>query len=70
MFGRGYSEVKEKAKNKSRYVMSCNNCDYLYDDKNGEEVCNNPDVLSFDIIVDDDGRVYCHHWKTVSKKRG
>ena len=68
MFGRGYDEVKEKAKSGSKYVMSCNNCHYLYDDENKEEVCHNPDVLSFDIICDDSGRVYCHHWKTVSKK--
>ncbi len=65
MFHVGYNEVREKVGNK--YTMSCFNCEHYYQAYgDSTEMCQNPDVIKFDIIVTDTG-IYCTHWE-ISKR--
>ena len=62
IFTRGYNESRERLAKNSYYTRSCFNCDYYFQasgDK--EEVCQNPNVLQFDMVVTDNN-VYCIHW--------
>lgn len=62
IFTRGYKESRERLAKNSYYTRSCFNCDYYFQasgDK--EEVCQNPNVLQFDMVVTDNN-VYCIHW--------
>ena len=63
MFTKGYSDVRQRVEKGSRFTMSCYNCDFYYQasgDK--EEVCQNPDVLKYDMVVTDTS-IYCNRWK-------
>ena len=69
MFTRGYDECRERLAKNSYYSRSCFNCDYYYQasgDK--EEVCQNPDVLQYDMVVTENN-VYCLKWKQGSGKK-
>jgi hypothetical protein len=66
VFTRGYDHFREKLSKNPYYSRSCFNCAYFYQavgDK--EEVCQNPDVIEYDMVVDDNN-VYCVHWKPSS----
>ena len=68
LFSRGYSEIQERMSKNSVMSRSCFNCAYYYQsvgDK--EEVCQNDDVLEYDIITEGH-RVYCTLWKPCSTK--
>lgn len=63
LFTKGYGEVRKRVGKGSRYTMSCYNCDFYYQasgDK--EEVCQNPSVLEFDMILTDNN-IYCSKWR-------
>lgn len=63
LFSRGYKEVREKVAQGSKFVRSCFNCAYYFQcpgDK--EEVCQNTDVLQYDMVVEGNN-VYCLKWK-------
>lgn len=63
MFTVGYSEVRKRVSKGSKYTMSCYNCNYFYQsEEDTEEVCQNLDVLSFDMIITDT-TVYCNRWE-------
>lgn len=69
LFVRGYSPVREKLLKKSRFTMSCYNCGYYYQavgDK--EEVCQNPDVLKYDMVVTDNN-IYCNRWAITPREQ-
>lgn len=62
MFTRGYKESRERLAKNPYYTRSCFNCAYYYQasgDK--EEMCQNPNVLEFDMVVTD-SNVYCVKW--------
>lgn len=62
-FSRGYKDVRERVSKCSKYTMSCYNCEYFYQDFNDEEeVCQNPNVLKYDMVVTTTN-IYCNHWK-------
>jgi hypothetical protein len=67
-FERGYGAVEGKLKKSAKYISSCDNCDFFYqavgDD---EEMCQNPAVLKYDLIITEE-RVYCTHWAPVTHK--
>ena len=66
MFSRGFEPTREKVNKGSRYIRSCFNCEHYYEavgDK--EEVCQNPDVLQYDMIVSDTV-IYCTQWSPLS----
>ena len=66
LFTRGYQESRERLSKNPYYTRSCFNCAYYYQasgDK--EEVCQNPDVLQFDMVVTDNN-IYCVKWKPIS----
>ena len=69
MFTRGYSESRERLAKNPYYSRSCFNCAYYYQasgDK--EEVCQNPDVLEFDMVVEANN-IYCLKWKPNSSNK-
>lgn len=66
-FSRGYSPVREKLSKGSKYVISCYNCDFYYQDYGDEEeVCQNPDVLKYDMVVTPTN-IYCNRWKMTKR---
>lgn len=67
VFNRGYNEVRQRVEKGSRYTMSCYNCDYYYQavgDKT--EVCQNPEVLKYDMVVTETS-IYCTKWKPTER---
>lgn len=67
VFNRGYNEVRQRVEKGSRYTMSCYNCDYYYQavgDKT--EVCQNPEVLKYDMVVSETS-IYCTKWKPAQR---
>lgn len=55
-------------KSNSRFTMSCFNCDWYYQsDNDNKEVCQNPHVLKYDMVVTAE-RVYCLQWKLTSRR--
>ncbi len=66
VFTRGYSESRSRLSKNPYYTRSCFNCSYYYQavgDK--EEVCQNKDVLEYDMIVNGNN-IYCLKWKQSS----
>lgn len=62
LFSRGYDGVRRKVEKGSRFTMSCYNCDWFYQavgDK--EEVCQNPEVLKYDMVITETS-IYCDKW--------
>ena len=69
LFTKGYSEVRHKVEKGSRFTMSCYNCEHFYQasgDK--EEVCQNPDVLKYDMVITETS-IYCNRWELVKRKQ-
>ena len=67
VFNRGYSEVRQRVEKGSRFTMSCYNCEYYYQavgDKT--EVCQNPEVLKYDMVVSETS-IYCTKWKLAER---
>ena len=70
IFTRGYSESREKISKSAMFTRSCFNCDYFYQavgDK--EEVCQNTNVLKFDMVFDNNN-MYCVHWTQSKRTKG
>jgi len=68
MFTRGYDECRERLSRNSRYSRSCFNCAYYYQDfGDKEEVCQNTDVLQYDMVVEGNN-LYCLKWQPSSNK--
>lgn len=66
IFTRGYQESRERLLKNPYYSRSCFNCAYYFQasgDK--EEVCQNQDVLQYDMVVTDNN-VYCVKWRPSS----
>lgn len=62
-FSRGYTDVRKKVEKGSRYTMSCYNCDCFYQAVGDEvEVCQNSEVLQFDMIVTETS-IFCNRWR-------
>lgn len=69
LFTKGYSPVRERVEKGSRFVKSCYNCAFFYQavgDK--EEVCQNPNVLKYDMVITE-SNIYCSHWKISPRKQ-
>lgn len=67
LFTRGYDESRKRMEKNSRFTRSCFNCAFYYlmhGDK--EEMCQNSDVLEYDMIVEGNN-VYCLKWQPASK---
>ena len=62
LFNKGFSPVRAKLSSGSKYLISCYNCDWYYKSKNDtEEVCQNPEVLKYDMVVTETS-IYCSKW--------
>lgn len=67
LFGFGYSGVHSRLSKKSKYTMSCYNCNWYYQTPSDlEETCQNPDVLPYDVTVDEYG-VCCSKYEPIRK---
>ena len=69
IFTRGYQESRERLAKNSFYSRSCFNCIYYYQasgDK--EEICQNPEVLQYDMVVTESS-VYCLKWSPTSTNK-
>lgn len=67
-FSKGYKDVRERVSKGSKYTMSCYNCDYYYQEYGDtEEMCQNPNVLKYDMVITPTN-IYCNHWKISSRK--
>lgn len=69
LFSRGFNDVRSRVERGSRFTMSCYNCEYFYQasgDK--EEVCQNPDVLKYDMVITESS-IYCNHWELVKREQ-
>lgn len=67
VFNRGYREVRQRVEKGSKYTMSCYNCEHYYQavgDKT--EVCQNPEVLKYDMVVTETS-IYCTKWKLAER---
>lgn len=63
LFTKGYGDVRSRIMRNSHYTMSCYNCEYYYQasgDK--EEVCQNQDVLKYDMVVTETN-IFCNRWE-------
>lgn len=68
LFGRGYEPFHEKAERRSKYLMSCFNCEYYYQAVgDSEELCQNTEVLEYDMI-NTESSIYCLLWTPVKIK--
>ena len=68
IFTRGYDVCRERLSSNPYYTRSCFNCAFYYQavgDK--EEVCQNDDVLEYDMVVDGNN-IYCLKWKPNAAK--
>jgi|AntRauTorckE6833_2_1112554.scaffolds.fasta_scaffold00366_23 hypothetical protein len=53
----------------NQYVRSCENCDFYYQsEEDDEELCQNPQVLEYDMIFDEN-RVYCLRWQPYKEEK-
>lgn len=69
LFTRGYKECRERLSSNSTFVRSCFNCAYYYQavgDKT--ELCQNEDVLKYDMIVGNNN-IYCLKWKPSTSEK-
>lgn len=67
-FTKGYKTVRDRISNGSKYTMSCYNCNYFYQDfDDTEEVCQNPEVLKYDMVVTPTN-IYCNRWRITNRK--
>lgn len=59
----GYKDIIKQVK-KSNFLRNCNNCDFFYliEGEDEEEVCQNTNVTSYDISVQDNGMTCCPFW--------
>lgn len=65
-FERGFESVREGVKKKEKLLKSCTNCKYFYKEVGDkEELCQNDQVLEYDMVVDEN-RVYCILWRLYS----
>ena len=67
VFNRGFSEVRQRVEKGSRFTMSCYNCEHYYQavgDKT--EVCQNPNVLKYDMVVSETS-IYCTKWELAKR---
>ena len=68
-YSRGYDAARERVKKHVKAVCSCFNCEHYYQGKyDASEVCQNPEVLEYDMVVEEN-RIYCIQWQPTQKKR-
>ena len=62
LFSHGFEDVYAKARKNARFIASCYNCKYYYKSKGDkEELCQNGDVLDYDMVYTPHN-VFCNHW--------
>lgn len=65
---RGYAPVRRILERGSRYTRSCYNCDFFYQAPgDDEEVCQNENVLKWDMIVTE-SCIYCNQWRLSARR--
>ena len=68
-YKRGYDTARERVKQHVKFVCSCFNCDYYYKGQGDvDETCQNPEVLQYDMVLEQN-RVYCIQWQPTQKRK-
>ena len=68
-FTKGFKNVRDRVRKGSKYTMSCYNCEYYYQaEGDTEEVCQNPSVLKYDMVITQNS-IYCNYWKLCKRNR-
>ena len=68
-YSRGYDTARDRARQHAKIICTCFNCDYYYQGKYDTlEVCQNPEVLQYDMVVEGN-RIYCIQWQPTQEKR-
>lgn len=63
LFNRGFNEVRQRVEKGSKYTKSCYNCEHYYQAVGDTtEVCQNPEVLKYDMVITETG-IYCTKWE-------
>ena len=68
---RGFKNVRKKineTKGTIRSVRSCASCDYFFIGDDGEEICHNSAVTSFD-ITEEENKTYCTFYLPIGVKK-
>ena len=66
IFTRGYQESRDRLSKNPYYTRSCFNCGYYYQASGDKsEMCQNPDVIQFDMVITDNN-IYCVKWIPIS----
>ena len=69
MFTRGYQESRSKLAKNSQYSRSCFNCQHYFQASGDKaEMCQNPNVLEYDMVTTDTS-VYCLKWEQNSTNK-
>lgn len=69
IFTRGYKESRERLAKNPYYTRSCFNCaNYYQASGDKEEMCQDPSVLQFDMVVTENN-VYCVKWRPSSSAK-
>lgn len=68
LFTKGYDEVNDRVSKGSKFTMSCYNCQFYYQtEEDTEEMCQNPEVLEYDMVMTPTS-IYCNRWRPVQHK--
>jgi hypothetical protein len=60
---RGFKHVRKMAMEKAKYIAQCDSCRSFYaDSPNEDDYCHNPNVTDYDMVYEENGRVYCGYW--------
>ena len=63
LFSRGYQESRDRLSKNSHFTRSCFNCeDYYQASGDKEEMCQNPNVLQYDMVITENN-VCCLKWR-------
>jgi len=69
LFTHGYKEVRDRVAAGAKFARSCFNCaSYYQASGDTEEVCQNPEVLQYDMVVEGNN-IYCLKWKPSTTNR-
>lgn len=67
-FKRGYEVSRERIRTSPRFAMSCFNCNHYFQGEGDiEEVCQNNEVLEFDMVVEGNN-IFCAYWQQCKSK--
>lgn len=69
LFTRGFEETRKKVLSNPYYIRSCFNCIYYYKIPfDEEEMCQNSDVISYDMLITNNN-ICCLKWTPIKNDK-